>query len=366
MSKLTFVARVVRQDDITFYETSIPSVDLLDESKFVVDRWNNTSQRGYQREINDNHSRRIAQYIKGKIETTNLMPTPIVANIRGLLNVSPTTIPGIVKLEIPESEVCYIIDGQHRIKGVDKVNSDNEGLLENYEFGITFTNLSLEEEMVQFKNLNSTANRPAKGLGQVIGHQLAVMTGIAPITFTEQATNAAVGLTIRLTTDADSPMYGKIAIGGIRKRSFHTTVQSSMVNALLPMFLSGRFSDLTMPPAQSYQYVLDFFKAVEATWPDAVGNPDNSTILRTIGFTPLLKVMSKVFNNLNLNPSQADFEAILADVRANLGVDDEAWATLPQAKLNSIRAGYSLNRGNSLIADYLWSGVDTKTHSRLR
>jgi DGQHR domain-containing protein len=338
-------------------------MDLLDDTRYDVDRWNNTSQRGYQREVNDPHARRIAQYMKGKIEQTNVMPTPIVVNFREDILVVPTSIEGVVRLEIADGIVGYIMDGQHRINGISKVAKDNEATLEGYEFGVTITNLPLEQEMIHFKNLNATANRPAKGLSQVIGYQLYEMTGQAPVTYTDQATNLAVALAIRLATDVASPLYGKVAIGGIRKRNFHTTVQSSLVTGLLPLFTNGRFSDHSMKPEQTYQYVLDFFKAVESVWPEAVANPDASTILRTIGLQPLFKILSKVFNNLNLNPSQADFESILVDIRTNLGVDDDSWATRPQAQLNSLRAGYSLNRGNAVISDYLWSGVETKAHS---
>lgn len=365
MSKVQLLARVVKQDDRTFYQTALPAADLLNDELFQVDRWNNTTQRGYQREVNEPHSRRIAQYIKGKTALTNALPTNVVVNVRGNLDVAPTTIPDIVHITISDNHPGYIIDGQHRIKSFEKVNADNETTLENYEVGVTVMNVPIEEEMVQFKNLNSTANRPAKGLGQVIGHQLYKMTGEAPVTFTEQAVNSAVAMTIKLSTDVESPFHGKIAIGGIRKRNFHTTVQSSMVNALLPLFLNGRFSDPSMSAEKQYQYILEFWKAVDATWPEAIANPDSSTIMRTTGITPLTKVLSKIFNNLNLTPTEEDFEDILTDIKRNLVVTDDDWALSPRAKLNGIRAGYSLNKGNTLVADYLWTGVSTKKHSKV-
>ena len=364
MSKLTtLIARPVKQDDIVFYETAIPAVDLLNEEQFSVDRWNNSSQRGYQREINDQHSRRIAQYLKGNTQVTNVMPTPVVVNCRGDLKVTPLD-HGMVRLDLP-NELLYVVDGQHRIEAVQKVNADNEATLMDYEFGIVLTNFSLEQEMIHFKLLNSTANRPARGLGQVIGHQLSEMTGVAPVTFTEQQTNAAVGVTIRLTIDQDSPFYGKIAIGGIRRRSFHTTAQSAMVDALLPMFLTGRFSDTTMKADVIYEYVLNFWKAVEVVWPEACANPESSTIQRTIGLTPLAKVLGKIFNNLSINPSYKDYVKVLTEIREKAHVSDDDWANIPQARINALRHGYSMGRGNTIVADYLWSAVNTKAYAQV-
>jgi len=356
---LTLTARPVVQGDVTFYETGIAAADLLNEEQFDVDRWNNSSQRGYQREINDPHTRRIAQYLKGNTEVTNVMPTPIVVNCRGNIRVTPLG-EGSVQINLPADEKLYVVDGQHRIEAVHKVNEDNESILEDYEFAVVLTNFSLEQEMIHFKLLNATANRPARGLSQVIGHQLSEMTGVAPVTYTEQQTNAAVGTVIRLAVETDSPLYGKIAIGGIRKRSFHTTVQASVVNALLPMYLTGRFSDTTLKMDATYEYVSNFWKAVEQTWPEAWGNPESSTIQRTIGLTPLAKVMNKIFNNLTINPSYEDYVRILKDIRDIGHVSDEDWATLPNARINSLRHGYSMGRGNTIVADYLWNAVDTK------
>lgn len=361
--KLT--ARVVTQGDTKFYYTSIPAVDLLDESRFMVDRWNNTSQRGYQREVNEPHTRHIAQFIRGNATpTTNVLPTPIVINVRGTLHVSAPDAHNIVQIEIPASEQGYIIDGQHRIAGARKVAEDDDhAILDTYEFGVVITNFNLQHEMIHFKNLNGTSNRPSKSLAQVIGHQLYEATGIAPITWSEQATNSAVALTIRLSTDSQSPFYGKISVGGIRKRSFHTTVQSAMVEALLPLFLNGRFSDPSLSPAITYQYVLDFWKAVALVWPEAMANPESSIIQRTVGVKPMTKILTKIFNNITVNPSPAQFLSILTDIRENLNLNDESWTTRPQAQLNSLRAGYSLNRGTTIIADFMWSGIDPKSYT---
>lgn len=367
-STLKLSARATKQGDTLFYYTSIPAVDLIDEDKFTADRWNNASQQGYQREINEPHSRRIAQFIRGKGgANTNVLPTPVVINIRGKLTVSTPDANGMVTIEVSDREPGYIIDGQHRIEGVRKISKDDENdVLDSYELGVILTNFNLEEEMVHFKNLNGTSNRPSKSLAQVIGHQLYQLSGEAPVTWNEQATNSAVALTIRLATDPASPFFGKIAIGGLRKRSFHTTVQSAFVQALMPLFTNGRFSDPTIQPEITYQYVLHFWKAVQAVWPEAMANPESSTIQRTVGLNPLTKVLVKIFNNMTINPSPELMERTLREAATNLLVDDAAWEARPNAKLNVLRSGYSLNRGTTIVADYLWSGVDpskTSTHT---
>lgn len=364
MSKTTIklFARRVQQGDTVFYETALDANDLVNEDTISVDRWNNSSQKGYQREVNEHHVRRIANYMKGNVGNTNVLPSNVIINWRDPFKVTDLG-RGLVEIDLQDFP-GYVVDGQHRVEAAREVISDlrDKGEdLEGYEFGVTVTNFSLEEEMVHFKNLNTTANRPAKGLSQIIGHQLNTLSGVAPTTWTEQATNRAVALTVRLATDIESPWYGKIAIGGIRKRNFHITVQASMVTSLLPLFTNGRFSDPKMSSEHIYQSVLAYWKAVETVWPEAMANPDASTIQRTSGLNPLNKIMNKIFNNLIINPIQSDFEKILKDIRSNLSFEDEDWATGNSGKAAMLRAGYSNNKGMNIITDYLWSGVSEAT-----
>lgn len=352
MKALTLYARRVKQGTVTFYETAIAAGNLTDKDYYDIDTWNQATGEGYQREQNPSQVRGITNYLSGTGHS-NVMPQNIVVNSRLPLKVEEIG-NGIVKLTL-ENWPAYVIDGQHRINGVSKA-IDEGAELEDYEFGVTVTNFSIEEEMVHFRNLNYKGIRPPKGLGQVITSNLATKYGWAPRNWSEQAVNRAVAVTIRLANDPESPWYGKIALGGIRKRGYHTTVQSSFVNTLEPLFVTGRFADPNEKIDHVYELVLGFWKAVEKTWPEAMGSPATSLIQRPSGFAALNRFMGRIFGSVSLNADQAEIEEMLAQVRDNLNIDDIAWG-YSAGFIRNLRMGYSENKANGIVADYLWGGI---------
>lgn len=354
--KLT--ARRVTQNGTTFYETALPAEELVDEELFHPDRWNTISNSGYQREVNEPHARRIAAYL-GQPDGDNVLPTSLIINYRVPLDV--TVIEGdMVEINIRPGLIGYLVDGQHRIAAARRAIEDGTDL-SKYEFGVTITQFKLDEEMSHFRNINTSANRPPKGLGQIINARLSEEFGRPTANVTDQATNRVVALVSRLSSDIDSPWYGKIAMGGIRKRSFHTTVQSQVVRALLPLFTAGRFYDPNERSEHIYQIVLNYWRAVAEVWPEAVGNYEQSMIMRTNGLEPLTHILSRILT-LKINPTYEDFKEILSSIRANTHTDDVAWARTKGAIMDK-RYGYSVSKGHTVIADFLWSGVDSRVKS---
>jgi hypothetical protein len=49
-------AKEVKQGGHVFYETSLPAVDVTDESMFTIDRFDPTTNQGYQREVNPTYA----------------------------------------------------------------------------------------------------------------------------------------------------------------------------------------------------------------------------------------------------------------------------------------------------------------------
>lgn len=354
--KLT--ARRVTQNSTVFYETAIGAETLVDEDAFHPDRWNTMDNSGYQREINEPHARRIASYL-GNEEGDNVLPTSLIINYRTPLVVRDLE-DEMVELDIRPGLIGYIVDGQHRLAAANRAIEEGTDL-SKYEFGVTITQFTLAEEMSHFRNINTSANRPPKGLGQVINARLSEEFGRPTANVTDQATNRVVALVSRLSSDSESPWYGKVAMGGLRKRSFNTIVQSALVKAFLPLFTAGRFYDPAERPEHIYQIVLNYWKAVEHVWPTAVANEQNSIILRANGAEPLIIILSRILT-LKVNPSYADMVDLLSSVRLNTGTTDADWAR-DKGKIMDKRYGYSLSIGHKLIADFLWTGVDSRIKS---
>lgn len=380
MKTITLTAYPVVQNNTRFYLTAINAVDLTNEDAWRVDRWNATTKEGYQREINQAHAHRLARYLgrayEGQpdappklgghatmsatpINTTNVLPGSIVINFRKPLLVDPIAGGGgALKLTLVDFP-GYIIDGQHRIEGV-REDIGNGVEFGDYEFPVTLTEFSLEEEMIHFRNLNTTANRPPKGLNDAISHSLYTKYGHIPATWSEIAANRATGITMRIASELASPWYGKVALGGVRKRAQHTTVQAQFSQSLKTLFVSGRFSDTSENIDHIYGMIRDYWLAVSTVWPEAMSSIESSLIQRPTGMFPLHRLLERIFNNVKTSPSREDFEILLQSIRHNIGLTDAGWYR-GTGTIDQMSRGYSTSRSYVIIADYLWAAIDDKT-----
>ena len=379
MNKIVLRAFPVKQGDTTFYMTTIKAGNLVDEDYYRVDRWNPANQEGYQREINQTHAHRLGRYLgrgfatdqelheRGSHEklpvanNNNMLPSAVVINFRHPLEMS-TNDKGNLEITL-DRWPGYIIDGQHRIEAArELIESGDEGMID-YEFPVTLTNLPLEDEMTQFRNLNSTANRPPRGLNQAIAFTLQNQYGRVPMSWGETATNNVTGITMRIASDSNSPWYGRIALGGIRKRAMHSTVQSQFSDSISTLFTRGRFSDPKQDMDKAYEMIREYWEAVVEVWPGAANN-ETSLLFVPRGFFPLNRVLDRVFNNITLTPTKEDFVEVLETIRDRTQVDDAAWER--NGKVESLGYGFSNSKGLTVIADFLWSGLDEGTKTRIR
>lgn len=357
--KLT--ARVVTQDSQKFYETAIPAQELIDDSLFRPDRWNPVNNEGYQRELSQEHARRIQQFLKGD-NGTNVLPTNVIVNSRKPFRVESLG-DGFVEIEIKDFPL-YIIDGQHRISAMRQAEESGTADLTHYEIGVTLTQFNLRDEMIHFRNINGRANRPPKALSDVLMGRLAEEYGLVPSSIEEQSIIRANRVVMRLATDLNSPWYGKIALGGTRRRAFHITVQSAMTSSMLAMFSNGRFSDPDEDVDHIYRIFADFWEAIADVWPETMENPYQYLLMRGGGFYAWHRVLARILTNLNFNPTKAQFVAALTELRETTGWDADFWqfstlgntAGARQLMLASGNGG-STQRG-SMLADMVYRELD--------
>jgi DGQHR domain-containing protein len=352
--KLT--ARTVTQDGTVFYETAIPSLELIDDSLFRPDRWNPINNEGYQRELSQEHSRRIQQYLRGELGT-NVLPTNVIINSRKPLQVKNLG-NGLVEIEV-SSFPLFVIDGQHRITALRQAEENGVLDLNHYEVGVTLTNFNLRDEMIHFRNINGRSNRPPKALSDLLMGKLAEQYGLVPASLNDQGLIRANKVVMRLATDIESPWYGKVALGGTRRRGFHLTTQSAVAKSMLSMFTSGRFSDPDEDPGKIYRIFKDFWQAVAEVWPQAAENPQAYQLMRPAGMNVWHKILSRILTNLAFQPTKETFVVALQKLREDLSWDDAWWG------VRNFEGAYGLitmttgstNRGDA-IAEVIWKTLD--------
>jgi DGQHR domain-containing protein len=319
---MKLVAKEVVQNGTKFYLTSIPAEEVIDESLFLPDRWNPVTNEGYQREPSKEYARRIQFFISGE-GGTNVLPTNVIINSRKPLKINRIA-NGMVEIDLETRDFpLTIIDGQHRIMALRNAIADGSADLDHYELGVTLTNFSIQDEIVHFRNINGRANKSPKALNDLLMGKLADEYGITPQTIEEQATIRANRVVLRLATDPESPWYNHIALGGMRRRSFHLSVQSSIATSMRTMFSSGRFSDPDENPDKIYQIFKSWWVSLAEVWPDAFENPESYVFMRQGGFYVWHRVLARVLTNANFNPTQAQMYEALNGLREKTGWDDE-------------------------------------------
>jgi DGQHR domain-containing protein len=348
--KLT--ARIVKQNNTTFYETVVTAEELIDEKYFRVDRWSPTGT-GYQRELNINHVRNIARYLQGE-ENTTVLPTSVILNSRKPLKVTKRD-DGTALLDVSEADFpLFITDGQHRIEAL-KLAQNNGVELDNYEMAVTITQFSLDEEIQHFRKINTSANKAPKGLDQQLRHTLGREFGFNR-TREEQAEDRAVAIVTRLVTDEESPWFDKIALGGQRRKMTQTSTQAPLVRSMITMFQKGRFSNPEEDMNEVYRIFSDFWKAVEANFPHAMESPAKYNIQRSPGFNAWHNVLAQILN-VNLKPSQEQMTDAIRGMKEKTKMDDSFWGK-NRGQAKSLVSDFGTRRGYQLLGDQLWYNLD--------
>lgn len=350
---MKITARSVTQGNTVFYETAIPAEELINEENFTPDRWNPISGKGYQREISQDHTRRIARYLSNEA-VTNVLPTSVIINARQPLQVTNIG-EGIVEIELKKFPL-YIIDGQHRIQALREAEAAGQDL-SDYELGVTLTNFDLRDEMIHFKNINTRANRAPKALSDVLMGQLADQYGVIPESLEDQATIRATQVVNRLVGDTDSVWHGKVALGGTRRRSYHTTVQSALAQSMKPMFTNGRFSDPTEDQREIYRIFRDFWNALAEVFPEAFENSYTHNIQRSLGFSVWHTVLNRILTNVNFNPTRDQMREAIAQAARELEMTSEFWQVGMTSGARQLAHGYNRDQGIRMVADQIWKAI---------
>lgn len=356
--KLT--AYKVIQNNTVLYLTSVPAKDIVNADMFMPDFWNPVTGHGYQREVSLRYAGGIQRYLGGE-SGTNVMPTPIIVNSRNKLKVTELG-NEVVEIELDRIDFpLFIIDGQHRILAARQAIAQGDIDLENYSFPVTITNLSLKDEIIHFRNINGRSNKSPKSLNDILMGKLADDFGIIPTNAQDQATIRASRAVMGLVNDMRSPWYGHVALGGMRRRSHHLVIQSSLTNSLLPMFSTGSFADTTEDPEHE-EILFNWWSALAETWPEAFKNPHSYTFMRQRGFIVWHRVLALVLNNLNRDPSREQMIDALQMLRDNAGYDDE-WFKVHNYDGAAGYLGSGASTGTRLI-DLLWKHLPKEPFER--
>ena len=150
----------IEQNGRKLYLTTMKVEQLWDETRVKTDYWSPENTKGYQRKISPSRAKSFANYIR---RAKGISPNTILISVRK--NVKFTIDDGNYgTLEIPDSAILWLVDGQHRKEGFSMAAQDDSSYL-NFPVPVMIMPSKLEnndpdepiyEEAKQFVTINKT------------------------------------------------------------------------------------------------------------------------------------------------------------------------------------------------------------------
>jgi DGQHR domain-containing protein len=304
---------------------------------------------GIQRELKESRIREIAKYVN-TVDAS--FPTSIVISIDEkcttiseteregfkILKINDYRDPDAPELAISLEQAATIIDGQHRLKGLEE-----SGKLD-FELTVSiFVGVDDATEASLFSIVNLAQTKVNKSL----------VYDLFALATSRSSEKTCHEIVVALDRLSESPFYSRIKRLGVATegRFGETLSQATIVKGLLPYISNDplldrdrgkRFGfwepavakDITKrifydffqrgKDTEILAIVVNYFNAVKARWPDAWEKTGTGNIIsRTNGFNGFVRFLRPAYLSVTTNPkvvTQTEFEKIFA--RAKLKDDD--------------------------------------------
>jgi DGQHR domain-containing protein len=262
---------VVRLNDLEYF-----SIDLLNPQNIA-------GRNGYQRKLDEKRIRKIAAFFE---RASAIMPVAGLLNVRekGKLKFSEG------KLIIPDGVRVWVVDMQHRLKGLllaldQKILRDD-----SFEFPVVITEgLGQVDEAIQFYIINTKAKKMDVALTRRL---LITNNKVKEIVETKPWEVPAVQISIALNRSIpDNPWYGRIRQPNEDRLPLHVANEKSFVQSLKQILIPGRLKR----QKRVAKSLAAFWVAIKQNIPDAFDNPKSYLIQKTPGIFAFNSFIAPIF-----------------------------------------------------------------------
>ena len=288
-----------------------------------IDQWKpgkKIEEQGCQRPPVKTHFHKIGRKLKNNSNAT--LPTSITLSANENVNkgenrnsIKVTVINeeiGLVRIDIPEDHLLKIVDGQHRVLGLDyaihdlmKNNRIGKIELENFQlpFAIIFVNDRVDEINL-FYEINSTAKKVPTDLALQLLNEMSNNSDIR-LSKSERWKLVALNVAMELNKNPDSVWHQNISEG---QRNHEIASSTSFVSSLAPLL---QIEDIKKMWEETDDYqkigkelaplVNNFWEALKELMPKAFPPSDSEkekwVIQKTPGFYIWHMVAAHIFND---------------------------------------------------------------------
>lgn len=301
------------------YAGVAPVSELLKYAKVDVWQPNDEAETGYQRAPEPARIAKVAKFLQA--DPKPLMPTSVLLSYRGILK---TTKDGeyAVIVDIPDDATLWVVDGQHRIFGLERaINELGLRRFNDYLLPIVITEFtSLDDEANQFRIINETMKKVRTDLARrILASRMAARgrPGRQEVMMVGRLWEAnAVEVLKALGQDKNSPWYGRIQPPSVKKQSSHIIRELSFSTSLKPILNSAPYK--SWPPERVSNALKAYWGAWRSLVPEAFETPEDYVLMKSPGVFSLHQLAFHVFEVLRArgqnNPTEEDFKAVLSDL----------------------------------------------------
>ena len=284
----------------------VTSMTLKDLSNVSLDRWTKQNKKGYQRPSNE------ARFGTGRgsivtylLDELGAFPTSILINVRGELAFHPLRKINenmeLGEVEISDSEIPIVIDGQHRIEALKRA-SQQKPEIENYPLPVSIMNLKERfEEMVHFYIVNS---RQKKIPTDLVYRQLQVfsekvMLGgkdwLKEVILGPSEHRAALASFIvdDLEEDLNSPFHNAIQFVGEEREDHHLLRDYQLSRFLSTILKEKALSGLS--PEKFAELYSQYWSAIKELYPESFAKPREYRLLKSTGIATYTYLFPTIF-----------------------------------------------------------------------
>lgn len=327
-----------------------------------VDHWKpeqdgeDVEKQGYQRGESSSHINAIGRYIRGAVgraTSTNappVFPTSVLLAVREDVEFTDSNDeaepagPGwgrVGTVTIKDGQQLWVIDGQHRIKGLEKAVSEADvevqALLQEYSLPVTIMVCKKKvHELIHFVTINKEAKSVRTDLAErlldTIQSQNPDLIADERIRKAVKQRSAALDIARYLESTQDQPWYGRIAKPNERRGGNKVATEGQLSKSL-------RHICQARPIGWSREdvrgFIVNFWQVLETLLPEPFESPKDYVLQRAVGFGALHRLLP----NLAQHKSKQALKSLLEGVDPFF-TDPNYWLRRGEASQYSSEGGY--------------------------
>ncbi len=290
---------------------------------------------GYQRKINDNHCKKIVEYLK---KSDFYLPTSIVC------------------VKIKNSKKLRIVDGQHRVqafKEIQKTELDLYDKIKRYDMAITLLDgISFEDEIETFITINKTSKKVDTSLALVLKSKIYNKDEDNSLTAKSNYLSVELAFKLNSTEKDNNIWFENISFEGFNKSMHKYISLNSFVKAIRKVILAlseKEIIDLNWKEEKDINKIVcdlyDMFNSIydvnKLKWKQLYAINDLNVLCGSIGVSVFMKLLASIIKENNKIKTIDDAIKEYSKVLRKSNIEYSSWMSGETFSKFSSESGYA-------------------------